>query len=137
MQVEGGEQIQTLEQHMAYFGAPAHTAIGAMIETPKGVLNVNEVSDVLQPRAISEATLPLVFFCQRVRCNRWIATQIAASNERLTMVVMGTSDLTTDLRARHTRTREPMLARYSGMSDIVEAAPFPEGFLKCKQDGVP
>jgi hypothetical protein len=61
MQVEGGEQIQTLEQHMAYFGAPAHTAIGAMIETPKGVLNVNEVSDALQPRAISEANLPLVF----------------------------------------------------------------------------
>jgi citrate lyase subunit beta/citryl-CoA lyase len=37
------------------------------------------------------------------------AEEVAAANKRVGCLVMGTSDLTKDLRARHTRDRQPML----------------------------
>lgn len=74
--VESAAAVHDLELGLAAFGAPSNTAIGAMIETPLGVLRAQE---------------------------------IAASTSRLTLLVMGTSDLTTDLRARHTRDRQPLL----------------------------
>ncbi len=59
---------------------PTDKGIWAMVETPRGVLNVDVV---------------------------------AQSSDRLECLVAGTSDLTTDLHARHTPDRAPMLASLS------------------------
>jgi len=74
--VESADTVQQAEAVLADAGAPEHLAIWCMIETPLGVLRVE---------------------------------QIAASSPRLAGLVMGTSDLTKDLRARHTRDRQPLL----------------------------
>jgi citrate lyase subunit beta/citryl-CoA lyase len=61
-------------------GAPADMAIWTMIETPKGVLNAQE---------------------------------IAAASERLTVFVMGTSDLVKDIHGEHTDDRQPVITSLS------------------------
>ena len=71
--------VTDVEQRLSAVAGANKTAIGAMVETPLGVMRAEE---------------------------------IARSSPRLTVLVMGTSDLTTDLRARHTRDRLPMLTRY-------------------------
>lgn len=78
--VESADQIFQAENLMNKYGAPASMTIMAMIETPRGVLYVNE---------------------------------IAKSTARLSCLVMGTSDLSKDLHARHTKLREPMLTSLS------------------------
>jgi citrate lyase subunit beta/citryl-CoA lyase len=74
--VETARQLHEVEALLAEAGAPNDLAIWSMVETPKAVLNIQE---------IASATL------------------------RLTTFVMGTSDLTKDLHARHTPLRLPMI----------------------------
>jgi citrate lyase subunit beta/citryl-CoA lyase len=74
--VETARQLHEVEALLAEADAPNDLAIWSMVETPKAVLNVQE---------IASATL------------------------RLTTFVMGTSDLTKDLHARHTGLRLPMI----------------------------
>jgi citrate lyase subunit beta/citryl-CoA lyase len=74
--VETARQLHEVEALLAEAGAPNDLAIWCMIETPKAVLNVQE---------------------------------IAGATLRLTTFVMGTSDLTKDLHARHTALRLPMI----------------------------
>ncbi|MEQ9641362.1 MAG: CoA ester lyase [Alphaproteobacteria bacterium] len=73
--VERAEQVQAAARTL-----PPGKGIWAMIETPRGVLNV---------------------------------AAIAQSSDRLECLVAGTSDLTTDLHARHTPDRMPMLTSLS------------------------
>lgn len=73
--VEGGAAVDTAVRILDQAGAPKELPIHCMIETPRGVLHVEEVAD----------------------------------HPRVTCLVLGTSDLTKDLRARHTVDRMPML----------------------------
>ena len=41
------------------------------------------------------------------------ANEIAAASDNVVCLIVGTSDLTNDLRARHTKRREPMLTSLS------------------------
>lgn len=74
--VEDPNQLLSAVREIEMLGALNDMALWAMVETPRGVLNV---------------------------------TSIAAAHERLTCLVMGTSDLTNDLRALHTPDRLPLL----------------------------
>ena len=74
--VEGSDTVRRALHVLDLAGAPAALGIWCMIETPRGVLRVEEIADT-----------------ERVQC-----------------LVMGTSDLTKDLHAHHTRNRLPMLA---------------------------
>jgi citrate lyase subunit beta/citryl-CoA lyase len=74
--VESAAEVQAAELALVVGGAPDELAIWCMIESPLGVLGVNE---------------------------------IAAASPRLGVLVMGTSDLTKDLRARHTPSRAPLM----------------------------
>lgn len=78
--VEDAKTIQAVEALLEKYGAPQKTKIWCMMETPRAILN---------------------------------AQQIAASSERLTCFVMGTSDLVKDLHARHTRKRLPVITSLS------------------------
>ncbi|MBI3454023.1 MAG: CoA ester lyase [Rhodospirillales bacterium] len=73
---EGAKDIRDCALRLAAAGAPENLAIWCMIETPLGVLRVEE---------------------------------IAFSSPHLVCLVMGTSDLAKDLRARHTLERLPVL----------------------------
>jgi citrate lyase subunit beta/citryl-CoA lyase len=77
--VEGADAVRQAEAILVDAGAADHLAIWCMIETPRGVLRVEE---------------------------------IAAASERVGGLIMGTSDLTKDLRARHTRERQPLLTSF-------------------------
>lgn len=74
--VERAEQVREASALMRAAGASDAMALWCMLETPKGVLQ---------------------------------AQQIAAADERLAVLVMGTSDLAKDLRASHTVMRLPMI----------------------------
>jgi citrate lyase subunit beta/citryl-CoA lyase len=78
--VASAAMVQELERRMDAAGAPADMAIWTMIETPKGVLNAQE---------------------------------IAAASERLTVFVMGTSDLVKDIHGEHTDDRQPVITSLS------------------------
>lgn len=78
--VETADEVRTVAGRMEQLGYPAGTAIWAMTETPRGVLNVQAV---------------------------------AASHARLTVLVMGTSDLAKELRVPHTPDRIGFLASLS------------------------
>jgi citrate lyase subunit beta/citryl-CoA lyase len=67
--VEGAGQVREAERALERHGAPPELALWCMVETPRGVLRVEE---------------------------------IAGASPRLACLVMGTSDLVKDLRARHT-----------------------------------
>ena len=73
--VEGSDTVRRALHVLDLAGAPAALGIWCMIETPRGVLRVEEIADT-----------------ERVQC-----------------LVMGTSDLTKDLHAHHTKNRLPML----------------------------
>ena len=77
---EKPQQVRDAHLRLAAAGAPAKQALWAMIETPLGVLHVEE---------------------------------IAFSSPHLKCLVMGTSDLAKDLRARHTAMRLPFLTSLS------------------------
>lgn len=70
--VETAAEVEELSHLLDAAGAPGDMEIWVMSETPKGVLNINEV---------------------------------ACAHERLSVIVMGTSDLAKDLRVRHTPDR--------------------------------
>jgi citrate lyase subunit beta/citryl-CoA lyase len=73
---EGAQEVRDAALRLASAGAPPTMALWAMIETPMGVMRVEE---------------------------------IAFSSPHLACLVMGTSDLAKDLRARHTHDRLPVL----------------------------
>jgi len=78
--VETAQEVRDAALRLAAAGAPAAMQIWCMIETPLGVLRVQD---------------------------------IAFSSPHLTCLVMGTSDLAKDLRARHTPDRLPVLTSLS------------------------
>lgn len=77
---EGAQEVRDAALRLASAGAPPTMALWAMIETPMGVMRVEE---------------------------------IAFSTPHLKGLVMGTSDLAKDLRARHTHDRLPVLTALS------------------------
>jgi citrate lyase subunit beta/citryl-CoA lyase len=77
---ETAETVRQAEGVLIAHGAPESLAIWCMMETPRGVLNAQE---------------------------------IAAAGPRVAGFVMGTSDLTKAIHARHTPLREPMLTSLS------------------------
>ena len=111
--VDSVDHVRSIEAALERHGAPEHTKIWAMVETPQAMLH---------------------------------AESIAASSDRLTVLVMGTNDLAKELRAEHVPGRGPLLtglglsllaARATGKvildgvyNDITDA----EGFLaECRQ----
>jgi citrate lyase subunit beta/citryl-CoA lyase len=111
--VETAQEVRDAELRLAAAGAPPSMGIWCMIETPLGVLHVQE---------------------------------IAFSSPHLQCIVMGTSDLAKDLRARHTPDRLPVLTSLSLCVLAARAAGLPildgvhldleddQGFLaSCKQ----
>ncbi|CAN5602767.1 CoA ester lyase [soil metagenome] len=68
--------VKAIEDRLDAAGAPDHTAIWAMVETPSAMLHAEE---------------------------------IAATSERLTVLVMGTNDLAKELHADHVPRRQPLL----------------------------
>jgi citrate lyase subunit beta/citryl-CoA lyase len=78
--VETAQEVRDAALRLASAGAPASMGIWCMIETPLGVLRVQDV---------------------------------AFSSPHLKCIVMGTSDLAKDLRARHTPDRLPVLTSLS------------------------
>lgn len=78
--VESAAMVSELEGLMRDAGAPDGLAIMCMMETPRGILNADE---------------------------------IAGASQRLTCLVMGTSDLVKELNAAHTPERLPVLTSLS------------------------
>ncbi len=78
--VETAQEVRDAALRLAAAGAPPSTGIWCMIETPLGVLHIQD---------------------------------IAFSSPHLQCLVMGTSDLAKDLRARHTPDRLPVLTSLS------------------------
>ncbi|MEK9923549.1 MAG: CoA ester lyase, partial [Rhodospirillales bacterium] len=76
--VESAKMLDEVGQILADAGAPENLWLWAMIETPKGVLRVEEI----------------------------------AAHSKLTVLVMGTSDLAVDLTANHTPERIPFLTSF-------------------------
>jgi len=76
--VESAKMLEEVDQILADAGAPENLWLWAMIETPKGVLRVEEI----------------------------------AAHSKLTVLVMGTSDLAVDLSANHTPERIPFLTSF-------------------------
>ena len=76
--VESTKMLEEADQILADAGAPENLWLWAMIETPKGVLRVEEI----------------------------------AAHSKLTVLVMGTSDLAVDLSANHTPERIPFLTSF-------------------------
>jgi citrate lyase subunit beta/citryl-CoA lyase len=74
--VESVETVRQAETVLVANGAPEPLALGCMMETPRAVLNAEEV---------------------------------AGASRRVQCFVMGTSDLTKDLHAAHTRDRLPLI----------------------------
>ena len=74
--VSSVEDLQAVEAALEKGGAPDHTRIWAMVETPVAMLD---------------------------------AHRIAASSERLAVLVMGTNDLAKELQAEHVPGRQPLL----------------------------
>ncbi len=77
--VESADAVRQAQAVLVELGAPDQLSIWCMIETPRGVLRVEE---------------------------------IASASPRVGGLVMGTSDLTKDLRAQHTRDRQPLLTAF-------------------------
>jgi citrate lyase subunit beta/citryl-CoA lyase len=111
--VETAQEVRDAALRLAAAGAPPSMGIWCMMETPLGVLRVQEV---------------------------------AFSSPHLKCIVMGTSDLAKDLRARHTPDRLPVLTSLSLCVLAARAAGLPildgvhldledeKGFLaSCKQ----
>ena len=111
--VETAQEVRDAALRLAAAGAPPRMGIWCMLETPLGVLRVQE---------------------------------IAFSSPHLQCMVMGTSDLAKDLRARHTPDRLPVLTSLSLCVLAARAAGLPildgvhldledeKGFLaSCKQ----
>jgi len=71
------DDLRAVEDALAAGGAPDHTRIWAMLETPIAMLD---------------------------------AHRIAASSERLAVLVMGTNDLAKELQAEHVPGRQPLMA---------------------------
>jgi len=111
--VETAESVETLANLLKIKGAPLNMRIWCMIETARGVLNVN---------------------------------LIAAAHPRVGALLIGSADLTKDLRAKHVEGRMPLItsiqlcilaARASGIT-ILDSPFFDlsddEGFLEsCRQ----
>jgi citrate lyase subunit beta / citryl-CoA lyase len=75
--ISSAAEVRTVEKALEDGGAPDHTAIWAMLETPAAI---------------------------------FAAREIAAASQRLTVLVLGTNDLTKELQAEHVPGRAPLLA---------------------------
>ena len=75
--INSAADVHRIERALEAGGAPDHTLIWAMLETPTAML---------------------------------AAAEIAASSERLAVLVMGTNDLAKELQAAHVPGRQPLLA---------------------------
>jgi len=75
--IDSAADVHLIEKALEAGGAPDHTMIWAMLETPIAMLS---------------------------------AFEIAASSERLAVLVMGTNDLAKELQAAHVPGRQPLLA---------------------------
>ncbi len=84
--INSAADVHLIERALEAGGAPDHTQIWAMLETPIAMLS---------------------------------ALEIATSSERLTVLVMGTNDLTKELQAAPVPGRQPLLA---GLSQCLLAA---------------
>eukprot|EP01134_Creolimax_fragrantissima_P004517 CFRG4517T1 len=78
--VDHPDILLRVEDMMNYYKAPKTMSIGALIETPLGVINVNQISN---------------------------------ATARLCMLILGTSDLTNDLRSRHVPSRAPLVTSFA------------------------
>ncbi len=78
--VDSADAVHRLVDAMDRHGAPDHTRLWAMVETPYAMLHAEE---------------------------------IAAADERLTVLVMGTNDLAKELYAEHVPGRQPLLTGLS------------------------
>ncbi len=78
--VDSADEVRTLVDALERAGAPDHTRLWAMIETPQAIFDVRE---------------------------------IAASSDRLAVLVMGTNDLVKELYAEHVPGRAPLLTSLS------------------------
>ena len=85
--VEGGAVVAHVRELLAKHNAPPELAVWAMIETPLGVLRAEEIC--IAGKAGGDSALS--------RANM------------MTAVIMGTSDLTKDLRAEHTTCRSALV----------------------------
>jgi citrate lyase subunit beta / citryl-CoA lyase len=74
--ISSAADVHSVEKALERAGAPEHTAIWAMLETPAAI---------------------------------FAAREIAAASVRLTVLVMGTNDLTKELHAEHVPGRAPLL----------------------------
>lgn len=95
--VESPAAVKDLRAALTAGGAPPSLPIWAMIETPRGVLRAGDITEGCcgaSGRAVG------------LRC-----------------LVAGTSDLTKDLRAKHTRDRHPMLTALSMIVLAARSAP--------------
>lgn len=111
--VNSAEEVKQLVGAMEKAGAPDHTRLWAMVETPEAIFGVRE---------------------------------LAAADERLAVLVMGTNDLVKELYAEHVPGRAPLLtslswsvlaARAAGVAildGVYNDVKNPEGFLaECTQ----
>jgi citrate lyase subunit beta / citryl-CoA lyase len=111
--INSAADVAAVEQALEAGGAPDHTRIWAMLETPVAVLHAEE---------------------------------IAASSERLTVLVLGTNDLAKELHAEHVPGRQPLVfglsqcllaARFAGkviLDGVYNDIKDPDGFLaECVQ----
>ncbi|HEY1135256.1 MAG TPA: CoA ester lyase [Nocardioides sp.] len=78
--VNSAEEVKQLVAAIEKAGAPDHTRLWAMVETPEAIFNVRE---------------------------------LAAADERLAVLVMGTNDLVKELYAEHVPGRAPILTSLS------------------------
>ena len=85
--VEGGAVVAHVRELLAKHNAPPELAVWAMIETPLGVLRAEEIC--IAGKGGADSTL--------------------SSANMMTAVIMGTSDLTKDLRAEHTTCRSALV----------------------------
>jgi citrate lyase subunit beta / citryl-CoA lyase len=104
--VESPRQLDDLRARLAAAGAPPSLPLWAMIETPRGVLRAAEIAAA--------------------------GGGSGGGGGRVACLVAGTSDLTKDLRARHTDDRAPLLHALAAIVLAARAAPAPCGVL----DGV-
>ena len=84
--VEGGAAVEHVRMLLRKHGAPRELAIWSMIETPLGVLRAEEI-------------------CVAGKCD---SSPSGPPANAMTAVIMGTSDLTKDLRAEHTACRSAL-----------------------------
>ena len=89
------------------------------VETASDVWRVERLLDEMTSKETTKTknehpTLPMGIACMiETPLGVLNANEIAAASDNVVCLIVGTSDLTNDLRARHTKRREPMLTSLS------------------------